>query len=332
MIDVIVNKGQEVRAVQVDGESSLLDSLLGLGLDVNYSCRRGDCGQCTAAIAVGDFRAIDSGKPTVARGVAHLCNVIPCSPRIELRLPYWPQLEGIKAQRSPAKIHEISRLSDDVLKLTLRLPPSARFRFLPGQHLRVTNRHRVTRSYSLAEPPRADGLLVLHVRIVAGGIFSDYLHAEARAGDLWQVEGPLGHFFLRDEPAERSVFLATGTGIAPIHAIFMSLTEPERARLGHVSIYWGNRHHADAYLDEAMQILARRWGCEYRTLASREPSPGHALHVQDQLALDLAEGASLLSSYVYACGNPAMIEAASEACFSLGLGPGRFVSDPFTAS
>jgi len=333
MPEVLVKRGSEQFSCTLDAADSLLDGLLRSGLDVNYSCKRGDCNQCIVQLESGAVHPIDSQKPCVSESGIYLCNA-ELGSDLQIRLPYWPQLDGIKALRSPAKIHLIQQLSADVLSITLRLPPAVRFRFLPGQHVRVTNAEQVTRSYSLAEPPQTDGMLHLHVRTVVGGRFSDYLISDAKPGDLWQIEGPLGHFFLRDEKVASTIFLATGTGIAPIHAVLKGLNLSQREKLGMVSVYCGNRHRHDAYLDKPMNELARQWDFSYVSLASREPLPGHALHVQDQMVLDLKSRVSglLNSAYVYGCGNPAMLDAAMEACNAMGLPPGNFVADSFTAS
>ena len=54
---------------------------------------------------------------------------------------------------------------------------------------------------------------------------SHYWFNEAKLNDLLRIEGPLGTFFLRESKCENIIFLATGTGIAPIISILEDIKE-----------------------------------------------------------------------------------------------------------
>lgn len=320
--------GSELRRIEVDSSRSLLDEAVSAGLPVNYSCRRGDCGQCVAALAAGEVNAVNPSQSLHSDQGIYLCNAAACSDLV-VSLPHFPELANVRQFRSPAKIHALSFLSDDVVELTLRMPPAMNPRFLPGQFVRLTNKERVTRSYSLAAAPAEDKLLRVHVRRVNHGAFSDYLFGTAKPGDLLHLDGPYGHFFLRDnDRASRTIFLATGTGIAPILAILEALSPEKRAALGDIALYWGNRHERDEYLRSRVKVLSSRIGLRYRAVHSREvlASPRH---VQDLLTQDYDD---LSDGLVLACGNPAMIEQARKVCLNLNLPADRFRSDPFTSS
>ncbi len=108
----------------------------------------------------------------------------------------------------------------------LRLPPKASFRYVAGQYLDLIGKAGLRRSYSIANVAGADGKLELHVRRVDNGVMSARLFDEARVGDLLRLEGPLGTFFLRDTTGLDLVFLATGTGVAPVKAMLSQLARP----------------------------------------------------------------------------------------------------------
>lgn len=309
-------------------DRSLLDQALESGKPISFSCRRGDCGQCVGLLEAGRVAALQAALPCLVDGSVYLCNATALTD-LRIRLPYCEELAQVRSMRSPAKVHQLNRLGEDVVELVLRLPPAADFRFLPGQFIRLSNRERVTRSYSLAAPGDASKLLRLHVRRVDGGAFSEYLFTRAAPGDLLHIEGPMGHFFLRNTPAAAcTLFLATGTGIAPIYAMLSGLDAAARARLGRVDLYWGNRHAADEYLADALSSLSSRLGIGYWPLRSREASSG-ACHVQD---LMIEHHPDLRDAEVFACGNVAMISAARSRSLERGLAADRFHSDPFTDS
>lgn len=327
MYQAHIQIGPESRSFEAAPDRSLLDLALENGVPVAYSCKRGDCGQCIGTLQRGRVVALNASQSLRVKHDIYLCNAAACSD-VDIRLPYFPELANVPSLRSPSKIHELNQLSDKVLEVVLRLPPATRFRFLPGQFIRLTNKDRITRSYSLAAGPAPDRLLRLHVKRVEGGAFSEYLFKMAKPGDLLQLEGPQGYFFLREaHQAKITIFLATGTGIAPIYAMLSSLPPERRAALGEIHVYWGNPTRSEEYLNDALRTLATRLDFCYWALHSRETCGPR--HVQDLMA---EHHASLVDCEVFACGSSAMIDAARERSVELGLALDRFHSDAFTAS
>ena len=313
-----------------DPAIGLLDQFLASGIPVSFSCRRGDCGQCGVKLVSGEVGALEVSRPLWSMGSVLSCNAVACGP-LELRVPYTPELEGIRVLRSPAKVHGLQLLGADVMQLSLRLPPANEIRFLAGQFVRMTNREGTQRSYSLSAGPQPDRTLQVHIRRVEGGAFSEWLFGRAAVGDLLQVEGPQGHFFLRENRAvAKSIFLATGTGIAPIHAILASASPKQRQNLGEVWVYWGNRFRKDAYLAEALSALCAQRELKLTLVFSREDGPaGELSHVQGRMGKDHD---SLGDAQVFACGHPAMIEGAHTMALAAGLREEFFYCDSFTAS
>jgi CDP-4-dehydro-6-deoxyglucose reductase, E3 len=328
MFKLEVRKSDTTREVLSLPGDDLLSCLLSAGIDVSYSCRRGDCGQCSATLVSGSVESMNASAPSRNGDEVFLCNVTACSD-VVVRIPYFPELDSIQSLRTPAKIHELSALGDWVVEVVLRLPPTQVFRYLPGQFVRITNKKRVTRSYSLSDVSAADSLIRMHVRRVSNGAFSDYLFCEAKEGDLLHLEGPHGHFFVQHkDQARKTIFLSTGTGIAPIFAILKGLGSERMEALGSISVYWGNRVQSDEYLGQQLRALSSRCAFEYVSVFSQESHDGPR-YVQDVVA---ARHSDLSESLVFACGNPAMIESVRVLCQSLGLPEDRFRSDPFTSS
>lgn len=329
VLEVKIHVGPSTHRFGAVSDRGLLDQAIEAGIAVNFSCKRGDCGQCIGTLIKGETVPLVATQPSRVHTDIYLCNAAPCSD-IEIRLPHFPELADAPSLRSPAKIHELNLLSGDVVELALRLPPTTNFKFLPGQFIRLTNKARVMRSYSIAAPLSSSKIIRIHVRKVDGGAFSNYLFGDAKVGDLLQMEGPQGHFFLRrTHKANKTIFLATGTGIAPVHAIIASLDADQRSKLGEIDVYWGNRFSADEYLRDAMQALAVDVGFRYWPLHSREVGDGSIRHAQDLMA---SHHSSLAGASVYACGSPSMIDAARLTCTNLGLALDQFHSDPFTSS
>jgi CDP-4-dehydro-6-deoxyglucose reductase len=130
------------------------------------------------------------------------------------------------------------------MRLQLRLPLHANLAFVAGQYIDIILPDGRRRAYSIANEPVASGVinLELHIRHYPGGAFTDRVFGEMKARDMLQIEAPLGSFFLRDSQ-KPAIFLATGTGYAPIRAM---LRETAASRLDRpITLYWGARELDD---------------------------------------------------------------------------------------
>jgi len=221
----------------------------------------------------------------------------------------------------PCRIGSIERMASDVIRVVLRLPPTVDFKVIPGQYIDVIGPGGVRRSYSLANANTADRTLELHIRAVDGGVMSDYWFEQAKANDLLRFNGPLGTFFLRSLAQLNLVFLATGTGIAPVKAMLESLLDvaPDQAPKT-VTVFWGGRTLSDLYFD----VQAIPAGHKFIPVLSRAaPSwAGVSGYVQDAL---LATHPDLVSTVVYACGSDLMIRSAKGSLLAAGLPETRFL-------
>jgi CDP-4-dehydro-6-deoxyglucose reductase len=218
-----------------------------------------------------------------------------------------------------------------VIVLQLKLPANERLDFLAGQYLEFLLRDGSRRSFSMANPPHAGELLELHVRHVAGGQFTDHVFGKMKERDILRFEGPLGTFFLREESAKPVVFVASGTGFAPIKAILEHAFHTGIARP--MTLYWGGRRPKDLYMD----ALPKRWAAEH-------PGFRYVPVISDALPEDAWHGRSGfvhravmedlpdLSPYqVYACGVPVMVDAARRDFTTLcKLPEEEFFADSFT--
>ena len=330
MAKITLIRGSELFEFEGAAHESVLDQAIARGIPASYSCRRGDCGQCAAKLIAGTLECVDANRPVSVGEEVLLCNAR-AEGDASLRIPHFPELGSIQVKRAPCKIHALRLLASDVMEVTLRLPSMAGFQALPGQFIRIWNPWQVARSYSLSCAPDSTGLLRIHVRRVEGGQFSQYWFSQAKPGDLLRIEGPHGRFFLRERQVSRvTLFLATGTGIAPINAILEGMNKESLQRLGAVALYWGNRYRCDEYWAEHLTELCLRQGIRYLPIYSRESAvPGVARYVQDAVA---DEYTSLEDAVAFACGSSRMIVAAKERLVRLGLHPENFVADAFTAS
>ncbi len=315
--------------------ATILDAALAQGVVLEHGCRTGRCGSCKARVVRGTTAPLRASlsltDAEAAEGWVLTCTSEALSD-VQLDVEELGPLAAYPARVTPSRIDALERVADDVVRVVLRLPPASPFRFLAGQHVDVTSPSGARRSYSIASAAAAPCKVELHIRRVDGGRFSDYWFGAAKADDLLRFDGPRGTFFLRPVAGLDVVFLATGTGIAPILSMLAQLAATPDARPRSVSLYWGGRHVQDHYLDPA----AASPGLRYVPVVSRggEQWQGARGHVQDVLLADIALGRApaLAGAAVYACGSERMIHDAQRALADAGLPPRRFHFDAFVGS
>ena len=216
------------------------------------------------------------------------------------------------------------------MMLHLRLPANERLQFLAGQYIDFLLKDGKSRSYSLANPPHDDALLELHIRHVKGGLFSDQVFSTLKARDILRLKGPLGSFFIREDSDLPMIFVAGGTGFAPIQGMLQHAFATHMDR--QMVLYWGVRALKDLYLAERPQ----QWQREYPNftfipvLSNPEAADqwqGRTGYVHEAVMEDFAD----LSGYqVYACGAPIMVDSAHGAFTAKrGLNEDAFFADSF---
>lgn len=317
-----------------EGET-VLDAALREGLIIAYGCRNGACGSCKGKLLEGE---LDYGQyqehalpdAEKAAGFALFCQAQPLSDLV-ISTREVEGAKGIEIRKLPARVHQMERLAPDVMALKLRLPANDRLQFLAGQYLDVLLPGNVRRSFSMANAPHDDEHLQLHIRNY-GGPFSKHVFGKMKERDILRLEGPFGIFFLREESDKPIIFLASGTGFAPIkamveHALYKGLKRP-------MTLYWGCRVRADLYMNELPGRWDREHGIRYIPVLSDAP-PGDQWTGRTGLVhRAVLEDFPDLSAYqVYACGAPVMVDAAHQDFTSrCGLPEDEFYSDSFTPS
>lgn len=307
----------------------MLDAALRADVSLLYSCRTGRCGTCKGRLRGGSTASLheEVGLTASEREAGWVLTCVRTAlSDVELDIEDLGNLKLAVPRTLPCRIQELDRLTGDVLRVVLRLPPGSVFDYRPGQYIDVIGHGGLRRSYSVANAPAAHRQLELHIRRVDGGTMSDYWFGAAKLNDLLRLHGPLGTFFLRDVADADLVFLATGTGIAPVKAMLEEL-DTQTAAPRSVTVYWGGRVPADLYWDTRGVGTAHRFAPVLsRAAAAWDGARGH---VQDLL---LAEEREWGRTIVYACGSDAMIHDARRQLVAAGLGEGRFFSDAFVCS
>jgi CDP-4-dehydro-6-deoxyglucose reductase len=312
-------------------EATLLDAARNQDLVLEHSCRTGRCGVCKAKVISGETHVIKAEdaltSDEISAGFILTCARSALSD-VTLDVEDLGRLAAIKTQTLPCRIDSIQLLASDVIQVFLRLPPKNTFEYLSGQYIDVIAKNGIRRSYSVASSHSSSDKIELHIRQVPDGEMSQYWFKEAKNNDLLRFEGPHGTFCFREKPFKNIIFLATGTGIAPVKSMLEDMnTAAHSSHTKNISIYWGGRIPEDMYWQPQLDNLS----VSFIPVLSRADGEwkGRRGYIQDAV---IADGIDLSDAVVYACGSDAMIHSARELLLASGLAQNNFYSDAFVSS
>jgi CDP-4-dehydro-6-deoxyglucose reductase len=323
---------------EADPARNILRSGLEAGFSLPYSCRASGCATCKARIVSG---AVDHGTSSETylpqsmrdQGMALLCQAKPLTDLvIEIK---ELTLHLAKPKVIPCRVRRMQRLSPDVMLLQLRMPYNENMLFAAGQYIDLLFEDGRRRSYSIALAPMLAGGMMdieLHIRHSPGGLFTDRVFSSLKPGELLRFEGPLGTFYLREDSTKPIVFLASGTGFGPIKAMIEYALKRKMLETRPMALYWGCRSKQDLY----MLGMPQRWSQDTPNFifvpVLSDPLPADAWvgrrgFVHRAVMEDFPD---LAGHQVYACGAPAMVDAARRDFTSrCGLPPQEFFADSF---
>jgi CDP-4-dehydro-6-deoxyglucose reductase len=314
---------------EIEATETILDAAIAHGYTLPYSCRNGACGVCKGKVLSGDvdhgnhqaYALTDAEK---AAGMALFCCAKPKSDLV-IESHEVTMSNDIQVKTLPCRVQKMEKVADDVMVLYLKLPANEHMPFMAGQYIDILQKDGKPRSFSLANAPHDNEFLQLHIRNIAGGTFTQHVFNEMKERDIMRIKGPLGTFFLREDSNKPIIFIASGTGFAPIkaiieHAMHMGIKRP-------MHFYWGARKQADLYMLEK----ARKWerhGIKFTPVISDEAWSGRTGFVHQAVVEDYAD---LSGHQVYACGAPVVVEAAhTDLTSKCRLPVDEFFSDAFT--
>ncbi|QWD63743.1 CDP-6-deoxy-delta-3,4-glucoseen reductase [Polynucleobacter sp. MWH-UH2A] len=325
----------------VTQDETLLEAALRQGINLPYGCKNGACGSCKGKVVEGKVSHGQHSESALSKADETAGGILFCCshPQSDL-LIVAREVQGagdIAIRKVPCRVNTISKPSSDVAILKLQLPAAERFQFLAGQYIEFLLKDGQRRAYSIATPPDQEGPLELHIRHLPGGVFTDFVFGVANPAlkekDILRFEGPLGSFFLREDSKKPIIFLAAGTGFAPIKSIIEQMQAKKIARP--IYLYWGGRRPSDLYLSD----LCKAWEKDI-------PNFQYIPVISDSLPEDTWQGRtgfvhqavmqdhpSLKDFQVYACGAPVMVSAArTDFSAQCQLPEEEFFADSFTST
>jgi CDP-4-dehydro-6-deoxyglucose reductase len=194
--------------------------------------------------------------------------------------------------------------------------------FVPGQFVSITA-NEITRAYSIVSPPGGNKF-ALCANLVQDGHLSPFLFSLEPGAEI-DFKGPYGAFILR-RPVSDSIFVATGTGIAPFRSMLSLMKEHPDSRF---TLIFGVRHeHGLLYHDELTAMAKIVPNFDYRPTLTRPPHhwTGRSGRVQQYVMEALGDRRDM---DVYICGLREMVDEMRTKLKEAGLDRKRIIYEKY---
>lgn len=312
-------------AYRCQDDETVLDALLRNNVAISYACKKGTCHSCMIrSLDVPPPAAAQLGLKDTLKKHQHFLACL-CHPEQDMMLKL-PEQSDFYSQGTVVA-HEM--LNKNTLLFIIALKEA--FEFNAGQFVNLQRADGLTRSYSIANTAQQSNTLEFHIRRLADGKFTAWLHDAVKVGDTIAVSEPRGHCFYLPERKDQGILLVgTGTGLAPLAGILTDALA--HGHTGNIYLFHGSRELADLYRIVEMRALAQQHAnFHYIPCLSGQhvPEGFQRGRVND---VSVATVPDLKGWRVFLCGHPDMVQQMKKQAFLKGASMSDIYTDAFFVS
>lgn len=217
-----------------------------------------------------------------------------------------------------AIVERIDSLAYNVRGFRFKLVDPPQIEFKAGQFIILNvpqNGKVVKRAYSIASPPHESFAIELCIQHVEGGIASAYFW-KLKEGETVSISGPHGNFLLKEPLDYEPIFMATGTGVAPLRAMIKHLLHVNFTR--DVWLLFGTRYeHSLLYESEFRSLANLRHNFRYIPTISRPKEwKGEVGHIQQTFQKYVTDSSN---KEIYLCGWLEVVKSVCKDLESFGV-------------
>lgn len=329
---ITVNNKKEII---VKGGGNLLNALAENKIFIPSACGgRGSCGFCKVKVHSGGGILLPTEKPYLNQNEITSNVRLSCQVKIreDINISIPDDLFNIKKFR--AKVSEIIDYTYDIKGVTFELLEPDYIDFKAGQYMQLEapkyakSKQRVSRAYSISSIPEMHKSVQLIIRRVPEGICTTWVHDYMKLGDIVNLTGPFGDFFIRDSESD-IIFIAGGSGKAPIKSMLEDMQKKNSKRK--MTYFFGARALKDLYLTEYMQDFEKKlYDFNYIPVLSAPDDNDNwggktgyiPAHIKDVLR-------DAKNTEAYLCGSPGMIAAVEKSLIENGIPKENIYYDSF---
>ncbi|MBM4163831.1 MAG: 2Fe-2S iron-sulfur cluster binding domain-containing protein [Lentisphaerae bacterium] len=325
----------DTQIVTVPGGRPLLAALKDRKIFIPSACGgRGSCGLCKVTVIEGAGPLLATETPWLTAeeqksGVRLSCQV---KVRRDLRIRIPEELFAVKQYQ--AEVATLSDLTHDIKQVTLKLLDPPEITFTAGQFVQIEvppyalTDEPIYRAYSVASDPCQPSQIELEIRYVPNGICTTYVHKHLKVGDRVTLNGPYGTFGLRPTGREL-IFIAGGSGMAPIRAILLEMARTQNPRP--CRYFFGARAKRDLFLVEEMRRIETELPSFRFIPALSAPDPDDRWEGETGLITEVVgrHVTNAAQAEAYLCGSPLMIDACIQVLREKGMPEENIFYDKF---
>lgn len=324
------------KTFSVSANENILDAALDSNMPLLYQCRSGSCSSCICTLNNGYASTIQGASSTLLKSEYELGHRLLCVSKAEsdctFDLAYGSEVGVNGAHDVHVFIDAVEFIGVNTVRLTVELAEDQYMDFRPGQFMQIlVPEIGVFRSYSPSSTKLHLPKMEFLIRIIPGGVMSKYLVEQAHVDQVLTLSGPYGSFFLREEHKRSPhIFIAGGTGLAPILSMIDSLRQSGGIK-PKMLLNFGCATPEALFCLEDLQ-LREQWlpTLETRICVSDGAQEGHysGNPVSPLTAADVTDP----NTVAYLCGPQPMIDAATSRLLELGVKAENIFAEQFVAS
>ena len=336
--EVIVDINEGTKKLTIKGGGSLLETLTEQKLFIPSACGgRGTCGYCKVKVLAGAGPFLPTEEVFIERDEQKMGMRLACQVKVrnDINIEIPEELLTIKEYTTTCE--KIIDLTYDIKQFNLKLEEPSSMKYKPGQYVQLLapvyekSKEEVYRAYSISSDPDDTSRLELIIRRVPDGICTTYVFDHLKEGDTVRVNGPYGHFYLRDTQAP-IIFIAGGSGMAPIKCMLHHMKNTANTRKS--IFFFGVRTTKDLFLTDDLQEFERSiTNFTYVPVLSQPEDDagwkGATGWVTTVSAEYLKQQSDAQEYEAYLCGSPGMIDAAVKVLLDAGIPEERHYYDKF---
>jgi len=311
--EIDINDGD--KNLRVEGGSSLLSSLAANKIFIPSACGgKATCGLCKVRVLEGAGPLLPTEEPYLSKDERNDGVRLSCQVKVKGNLRVYIPEELFNIREYVATVTNIKDMTHDIKEFRFEFKAGEDIKFKAGQYMQIETKpydkvkEKAIRAYSISSAPSDNKAVELIIRRVPGGLCTTYMHDHIKVGDEVRMTGPYGDFYMRDD-SDDYVFMAGGSGMAPIKSLVMDIMERNLDKK--MIFIFGAVSKKDLYHTEFFREIERQNSNFRYVPALSRPEPDDNWNGETGLVTEVLKRYvdSGKGKHAYLCGSPGMINA-----------------------